>query len=75
MDFVPADTGVQLVYPSSYGLRHTVKPLFNGHFGTSKVSLRKEVAFIERSILYTAAVVGTCIVSIIERLSIAESAR
>ena len=32
------------------GLRHIWKPGLNGHFGTSKVSLRKEVPFIERSI-------------------------
>ena len=50
--------------------------LFNGHFGTSKESLRKEVPFIERSIynVYTVAVVGTCVVSVIERLSVVESA-
>ena len=35
--------------------RGTVEPLFNGHFGTSKMSLRKEVPFIERVNLHTVA--------------------
>ena len=53
---------------------YTAEPLFNGHFGTSKVSLRKEVPFIERSIYTQLHVVGTCVMSVIERLSIVESA-
>ena len=52
----------------------TVEPLFNGHFGTSKVSLGNEVPFIERPIYTQLHVVGTCVVSIIERLSVVESA-
>ena len=50
---------------------NTVEPLFNRHFGT-KVSIRKEVPVIERSIYTQLYVVGTCVVSLNER-SIAES--
>ena len=39
-----------LMYRDPIHEHYTVEPLFNGHLGTSKVSLRKEVPFIERSI-------------------------
>ena len=51
-----------------------MEPLFNGHFGTSSV-LKKRGALYGEVNLYTVAVVGTCVVSIIERLSAVESAR
>ena len=44
--------------------------------GTSiKVSLGKEMPFVERSIYTQLHVVGTCVVSVIERLYVVESAR
>ena len=39
------------------------------------MSLGKEVPFIERSIYTQLHVVGTCVMSVIERLSVVESAR
>ena len=52
---------------------YTVEPLLNGHFGTSSV-LKKRGALYREVNLYTVAVVGTCVVSVIEGVSVVESA-